>query len=81
MHLSVCLYVCLSTTCMQSAHGSQKRATDPLELALQKVLRIPVLFSGRVATFNLWAILLAPKYIFRLFIKPLIKYSQLNAHS
>jgi hypothetical protein len=26
-----CMYVCLCTTCMLGAHGSQKRALGPLE--------------------------------------------------
>lgn len=38
--VSVCLCEYLCTTCTTSAHGGQKRAMDPLELELQKLLNL-----------------------------------------
>lgn len=32
--MSVCLHVCVCTTCIFGAHGGQKRVLDPLELQL-----------------------------------------------
>ena len=34
----VCVYVCMYTTCMFGAHGSQKRVSDLLEVELQIVV-------------------------------------------
>lgn len=36
-----CMYACVP--CMYSAHGSRKRASDPLQLKLQKAVRYHVI--------------------------------------
>lgn len=38
MYRDVCLHVSVCTTCMLGTQGSQKRASDPLEVALQTFL-------------------------------------------
>lgn len=38
MFMSVCLYVCICTTCVLGAHRDRRRALDPLELELQWLL-------------------------------------------
>lgn len=50
------MHVCLGTTCMPSAHRSQKKVLDALELELGMVVRYHVAIgtepwgSGRVAS-------------------------------
>lgn len=52
----ICMHVCLGTTCMPSAHRSQKKVLDALELELGMVVRYHVAIgtepwgSGRVAS-------------------------------
>lgn len=36
--MSVYLHVCIDTMCMPGAHGGQKKASNPLELELEKVV-------------------------------------------
>lgn len=36
--LSVCLPVCLCNSCVSGVHGSQREASDPVELELQVVV-------------------------------------------